>query len=397
VPALDGLRGVAVLMVIAFHVFGSEPLPAEPLLRALHLSSRVGQTGVELFFVLSGFLITGILYDTKGSAHFFRNFCARRTLRIFPLYYGVLAAAFLLPRVLPGGAAGWPGPAGYDAARAHQAWLWAYAANLVAAAGGGLGCFDHFWSLSIEEQFYLVWPVVVLRFCRGALIRVCAGCLGAAALLRLMVLPYHPDYSRLTPFQIDGLVLGSLLALVARGPRGLPLRAGTACTLLAPFSLSVLLLYVWKSGDRDVLIQVVKPTLLAALFGLVLVLAVVSPGTSPAGRFFASRPLRLVGKYSYAMYVFHPFAVVLVGWACGALFRRRPSPAAALLVKAVAVPAVTLLAARLSWVAYESRFIKLKRFFDYDVIPRGRAGAVAATRPGPRPPALSAADITGVD
>jgi peptidoglycan/LPS O-acetylase OafA/YrhL len=107
-PALDGLRGLAVLFVLVFHIFQVEAEPASGLLRLAYKSTRIGQTGVDLFFVLSGFLITGILSDTKGARHYFRNFYARRTVRIFPLYYGVLAVATITGSPTPASGASGP-------------------------------------------------------------------------------------------------------------------------------------------------------------------------------------------------------------------------------------------------------------------------------------------------
>ncbi len=156
--SLDGLRGIAVLSVIAFHtlrVTGQEGLFG----LALNRLQETAWAGVDLFFVLSGFLITGILLDTRDCPSYFKTFFARRTFRIFPLYYGVLAVAiFGVPAIL--GRAHLPDL--YPRLLANQFWLWTYTANYLQATGAHtLPGFGHFWSLAIEEQFYWFWPLVV--------------------------------------------------------------------------------------------------------------------------------------------------------------------------------------------------------------------------------------------
>ena len=100
-PALDGVRGLAIALVLAYH-FVAFSEPASLVERALVQVCDFGAAGVDLFFLLSGFLITGILVETRGRSHFFRNFYTRRVLRIFPLYYGVLVAVFLIAPRIPG-------------------------------------------------------------------------------------------------------------------------------------------------------------------------------------------------------------------------------------------------------------------------------------------------------
>src|SRR6185503_15568764 len=125
-----------------------------------------GVWGVDLFFVLSGFLITGILLETKGRPGYFRNFYIRRTLRIVPLYYAVLALLFF---VLPIGMF-----AQYDASllqmHSVQGWLWSYLSNyrLGPETSFSIPYVSHFWSLAVEEHFYLLWPTVILLLSRRA-------------------------------------------------------------------------------------------------------------------------------------------------------------------------------------------------------------------------------------
>src|SRR5437588_9009399 len=181
IPALDGLRGLAILLVMGYH-FGQDAdgggTALGPFLSPVF---GVGYHGVDLFFVLSGFLITGILLDMKDRPRYFRNFYIRRILRIFPLYYAVLFCLLVLlpllvtPPVFP-----------FAEAQRRQAWLWLYASNIYHAWTGHwrLTGFSHLWSLAVEEHFYLIWPVVIF-FCRarGALV-VSAACLVASLACR---------------------------------------------------------------------------------------------------------------------------------------------------------------------------------------------------------------------
>src|SRR5580700_6952106 len=149
-PALDGIRGVAILLVLFYHLFRYD----NSLLGRL---SHHGWLGVELFFVLSGFLITGILYDSRGEVHYFRNFYGRRVLRIFPLYYGFLAVAALLAPLLIKAQL-----QGIHTYIHYQVWWWLYAANILESIKGWIcAAFDPFWSLAIEEHFYLIWPLLI--------------------------------------------------------------------------------------------------------------------------------------------------------------------------------------------------------------------------------------------
>jgi peptidoglycan/LPS O-acetylase OafA/YrhL len=221
-PALDGFRAIAVLMVFWQHYY----LNMHP-----YSATSGGWTGVDLFFVLSGFLITGILFDTRDQAHRFHNFYVRRTLRIFPLYYGILILIFLSQPIL------------------HWDWNWTfwvwplYLGNYARfiskypplgdfqISGALLGHWTtlylgHFWSLCVEEQFYLIWPFVVYLVkdrikLRNICVIVCSFCLIARVVCALY-LPEHYIQAemlyRITPLRADALLFGGLLALMMRGP-----------------------------------------------------------------------------------------------------------------------------------------------------------------------------------
>ena len=149
-------------MVLLFHFVGDVP-PSGSVERAIVGVTKYGAFGVELFFVLSGFLITGILYDTHNGPYYFRNFYMRRFLRIFPLYYGALALVFFVAPLIPL----LRGPT-LDYLLDRQAWAWLYAVNIYIAREGewSFSYLNHFWSLAIEEHFYFLWPLVVFALAR---------------------------------------------------------------------------------------------------------------------------------------------------------------------------------------------------------------------------------------
>ncbi len=154
IPALDGIRGIAILVVMMHHftVYGGMA-STNALDRAFRTLTLPGWVGVDLFFVLSGFLITGILYDAKEKRHYFRTFYMRRVLHIFPLYYVVLVIVFLIaPRLFTADAA-------LQSFTGEQWWYWTYLSNVSTALSGWHEylAFGHFWSLAVEEQFYLLW------------------------------------------------------------------------------------------------------------------------------------------------------------------------------------------------------------------------------------------------
>jgi peptidoglycan/LPS O-acetylase OafA/YrhL len=222
VPELDGVRGVAIAMVFAFHYVGFQGQGT--LMAYLSGVTRSMWCGVDLFFVLSGFLITGILLDARGRPRYFTTFYGRRTLRIFPLYFGLLAFAFLaLPRLVP-----MTSP-GDRRLLAHQAWLWTYATNFkTMVTGHSVFVGDHvwlhhLWSLAVEEHFYVIWPFLVGLAPLSGVRRVCWACLAICPLIRvgLMGTSLPPIAAYCATFcRLDSLTIGGLLALFVRGQAG---------------------------------------------------------------------------------------------------------------------------------------------------------------------------------
>jgi peptidoglycan/LPS O-acetylase OafA/YrhL len=363
IPALDGIRGIAVLMVLIFHIFQVEPAPQPTWLRLGYAATRFGQTGVELFFVLSGFLITGILYDARGSRRFFVNFYGRRTLRILPLYFGfALLMLVVMPRLL-----------GFPVTGLSWLSLATFSSNFAMATGTDGGMLGHYWSLAIEEQFYLIWPVFVFSLGRVALMRVCLASMVVAAVLRLIVGSQGISAFMLTPCRIDTLLVGALLALAARGPLGL-VEWSRRAPLVALAALAVgFPLLVTMQGSGSAWLQVVKYPIIACLYGAVLVIGVSAAPKSWTDRLLTNRFLNRLGKYSYGIYIYHPPMVHLIGWIVGLASVRSWLPAGhpslSLILKIALIGGGSYAIAWASWHGFEKPLLSLKRYFEYDAGP----------------------------
>jgi peptidoglycan/LPS O-acetylase OafA/YrhL len=330
-PQLDGIRGLAVLGVIASHLFPGTPHSATS--SAVAFLFAFGATGVDLFFVLSGFLITGILYDSLRDPHFFRKFYARRVLRIFPLYYGVLIFCTIAGLA-------------YGLSWNHEMWslaLYLQNTGLIAvpiAIYTGPLPLAHFWSLAVEEQFYLVWPLLVyLVRTRLNLLRICALSLLVCPLARLGFWMQGAGY-----FAVHNTTFcrADTLLLQPAVPSG----GGIHPALWPTFQLAF------------------RYTLMAAGYVGLIAWSL----TSPTGRrLFEVRPLRSLGKYSYGLYVLH---LILFGYLQSPLKKiisvyLTPDKGIDVVLTGCLVFAISLGAAYLSYHLYEKRFLRLKRFFDY--------------------------------
>jgi peptidoglycan/LPS O-acetylase OafA/YrhL len=387
-PELDGLRGVAILLVLATHYVMVAPT-ANWFERGVKSICNHGWAGVDLFFVLSGFLITGILYDCKGQEGYFKNFYARRFLRIFPLYYGFLTVLLLgmLAVTLMSNQLG--GPPHLANLWRVQPYLWTYTFNIACAFGHGSAHLGQLWSLSVEEQFYMVWPLVIFACSRKTAMRVCVVLIFTALLLRLLLTLFLPqvDVYFLTPTRMDPLAMGALAALLIRAPSGVRpftraiggIFLGASLLLVLRFSLAlfakvlartpantprtVAALPFWKYlWDNTFIFSVV------GVFFVCLLLLTILPGSAlqrPFSNAFSSRPLRTAGKYSYGWYVFHfplwTFSLTLLA-RVRELRTVHNSLGTYLLLVAVNF-LVSLGLAVGSYHLYEKHFLKLKRNF----------------------------------
>lgn len=311
IPELDGLRGVAILGVLLFHTG----------------RFSLGWTGVVLFFVLSGYLITGILLDGKQRPAYFRNFYARRALRIFPAYYLMLLLTWWIKRDFTLN----PAEAGIPSAVPEWTYFIVYVQNYWMAGhrfGTPLSHLLGFsWTLAVEEQFYLVWPLLVYLLGARALLFLCAALVAAAPLSRMWIL-WASDNPMLTlaslPSHLDSLAVGAAICLISRDAQlrswltrrigaallaaaGIPLALLVAATGLAPYGLTSRLQWMSLPGNAWFL------TLISLAFGALLILALArTPRLSSA---LAWRPLRSLGKISYGVYLYFTLAYFMVSTA----------------------------------------------------------------------------------
>jgi peptidoglycan/LPS O-acetylase OafA/YrhL len=328
-------------------------------------------------------LITGLLYDSKKSAHYFRDFYVRRTLRIFPLYYGVLALLFIVLPALPT-----PYPAGLAESAHHQAWLWLYASNgyLAIHRAWALPYVGHFWSLAVEEQFYLIWPIVVLSFGRRSLLGICVAVTVLALALRSVLSFAGAGYIAqvvLTPCRFDALCVGGFLALAVRSV-GLERVARMARLSLGPLLFLVLLASAWNAlrGSLSDFVLPIRGTLIALTFGALLVTSLVSRPQSPLSRVLRSRVMCFLGTRSYGIYVFHGIIAYGMGEHLATLdgLVARIGSVSAMVVEAVVGAGVSILVAAASFELFEKPFLRLKSRLAPSMT-GGHAVAVFGTRP----------------
>ena len=377
VPALDGVRGLAILIVMLGHfAIGFETGgPVDSVLKTL---MQTGWAGVDIFFVLSGFLITGILLEAKGAPRYFRNFYARRVLRIFPVYYAFLFLFFVvLPIVKP------PAPGGpFDGWNVSQWWFWAYLSNLqiLFPAWPRPEPLSHFWSLAVEEQFYLFWPAVVLLTTRKGLIRTCVIFMIISVGLRIWLhtTAINPTAGyRITPARLDTLGTGALLAVLVRDPVWWARirRYGPNAIIACLVGLVIISIPTRSMLQTGFLIQAIGYTLLA-IIGASLIVFSIDPRSTKRRivGFLRTSFMRFLGKYSYAMYIFHfPLAWFLENAGFGV--NRYPTVAGShipgVIIFSIITAGLTAIAALISWNLFEKHFLRLKKRF-----PRADEGQV---------------------
>jgi peptidoglycan/LPS O-acetylase OafA/YrhL len=341
-PVLDGVRGIAVLIVIGFHFWQDFHLEAHDWISRIAIW---GSTGVDLFFVLSGFLITGILLDQRASPNSLRNFYVRRVLRIFPLYYATLIGVFTVFPLLTG--------SGSTPLRKSW-WFWGYLQNIPATfAPLAVSGPAHFWSLAVEEQFYVVWPLLVLLLGRAGLWRAAWMAVVFSVSLRAVLVASGHHYLKLA--MLDGLAIGSMLAIEGRNrPDGLVGFRQRARWLLIVLGPLLALCQLTVSGHGVALIQIFRTTLISIAYACFLILALSDGLGGFMGRLLCGRALGSAGKVSYAMYVLHPFVLNGLG-------RLGVRYSVTGLLTALAT---SYAAAWISWIVLEAHFLRLKRRFE---------------------------------
>lgn len=372
---LDGMRGIAVIAVMLLHSVLLEPWSI--IDRLAIKFTGFGWAGVDLFFVLSGFLITGILFDSKNDNRYFRNFYGRRALRIFPLYFVYVGCISLVAYFLN------PMTPGAETFRETVGWYWLYGNNFLVASTGEwtpLGT-AKLWSLAIEEQFYFLWPLLVWALSRKRLMQACIALIIAVFALRAGLLLNDVSLRAiyvLTPTRMDTLMAGAFMALLLRGPS-----TASELTRIAKYALfagaalvaTAVVLGKGRVEGEGFWMQFFgySGNCLAAA-ALILYTRIASED-SLYRRFLRSKFLTFYGKYSYAMYLlsglaYLPLAPYLPD------FEKLPTLGDVhifwVLAKACIMIAATTCAALLSWHLLEKPCLSLKdRWFGSSrVMPR---------------------------
>jgi len=369
VPALDGVRGVAIGLVMAYHfnLLHEARFAGE---RAWIAFADFGWAGVDVFFVLSGFLITSILLDAKAKhagdpKAYFVGFLMRRVLRIFPLYYLFLFVTFV---VMPAIADTLPDPEVWRDLPDQSFWFWTYLPNFLYAKQGAFTGALHLqatWSLGVEEQFYLLWPLLIWFIPERNLHKVAAFGIIVALVARVVLAKQGAPWVSLfvLPFtRMDTLFVGIFLATRARAGATETRRAWG---LLAAFAIAWGG-YSWREGF---VAQFHEPVITVGLTGIAFAagaLLWLALHDRRAARVLSVAPLRVLGKYAYGLYLVHVPVKLLVlryllTWS--AFKRALPSRLLQEIVFEACGFAVSLALAWLLFHLYERRFLALKRFF----------------------------------
>ncbi len=344
-PQLDGLRAVAVFAVVWSHWMLGHPW-------ALPVGLPMGHFGVQLFFVLSGFLITGILLRAKPPADASRGpalkqFFIRRALRIFPAYYLLLAMVWLTD---------------FSDARERIVWHATYTTNIYLWLTKAFSPLSHFWSLSVEEQFYLLWPWVVLWTSPRTLLRIAIAMILGTPVFQIVMQSCWPltEPTVLMPSAADALGAGALLALVEN--HGEWKQTFRQIQVLACLPIFVILqgeAYLQGIGLAGAA-ESIRETTMVITFSLVVSLAA-SGYRGPVGWVLSHPLLTGIGKISYGIYLIHNFMPHLVVWflnwssiGVGGYFALHPG------WQFLILWVTTLCLAGLSWVCLESPCLQLK-------------------------------------
>ena len=353
ISELDGLRGVAILLVVIWHYLPGIVSDAPP--RVLELANsaiRFAWSGVDLFFVLSGFLIGGILLDHRESRNYFRTFYARRAYRILPVYAATLVAFVVFSRSRFQ-AVSWL----FD--QPMPAWSYlTFTQNYTMAGAGSFGALwlGMTWSLAVEEQFYAVLPLVVWLVPQAILPLVLGTMALAAPIARGLLFTTDPHWSTACymwmPARADSLMLGVLAAVALRRPdfqTFVSRQRGLVHGSLALLALAMVVMALMHETVFSPRMALYGYSVLAAFYAVALILAATAREGEPIGRLLRVRPLRYAGTLAYSTYLIH---IPLLGMS--SLVVRRQAAAGILGI------VLTFLIAALSW-----------RFFEKPLVLRG--------------------------
>jgi peptidoglycan/LPS O-acetylase OafA/YrhL len=300
IKSLDGIRAIAALLVLVFH-FSQYAIFTSDWGKWIQKIGYLGQTGVSLFFVLSGFLITRILFDQIDQPHYWKNFLIRRALRIFPLYYLYLICEyFVVPTLF-----------GSDIPDISLQWYyWFYLQDFATTFRWPAAGPKHFWSLAVEEHFYLIWPFIVLYYKTKKIIHPIFVILIISALTRFTLAYFGYETYFFTFARMDEIALGALLAWMEKNNRlnffqGRIFIISAACTAFV-----AILIWGLFSADGLLLVQVIKYNLISLLYGLLIGKTITLEPKHWLSKVLCSGFFNYTGKISYGLYVYQATAVI---------------------------------------------------------------------------------------
>lgn len=369
-PELDGVRGLAILGVLCSHSVSLTGLFDGPHASLFEKLVKYAMTplwgGVDLFFALSGFLITGILLKTRSKENYFLSFYARRVLRIFPIYYAVLILSVIAAHYFPAIAIQLPPTRSWKLAYFFYLQNWPPFWHGEKMMNGFWGVY---WSLAVEEQFYLVWPLLVFLFSPKALARVCVVGLICALPLRIYMSAHffggNFGLAQITSSRVDGLLLGSACAIfMYRRKRPVPIR-----WIVAAICAGTAIMGYIAAFHHPELLSPSKWMLTLGITGFALLsgsLVALSQYHFPLIQLLLSQPLlRKFGKYSYGIYVYHSFLFLSLSRFVSkhrAFFTDLVLPLRLFMIL-LTISAVFIFA-KFSYEVFESRFLRLKERFE---------------------------------
>ena len=346
VHSLDGIRFFAVFMVLLKHVGLGASSTFAPL-RIVGTMAKAG-TGVPLFFVVSGYLITSILFETRDGHHRYRNFLARRSLRIFPLYFGYLLAAILVTFAVQ------------DHPIQH---VWIYLLYLqssvprLASLCNSSFPLYHLWTLGVQEQFYLFWPLTIWA-CKDfrQIRKLCWIVVAGSFLVRLYIASHYDGVlaEQLMPCRAGEMALGGLFAMEVHERSWLSAIGPRLLWVVAPLCAAMILFRVQDTSFGTFVLHEA-----IALFATALLASALDPATLTA-KILGTPLLAETGrKYSYGLFVFHPLMIV----ATNRFLHLQSHNMVDGVVRVVVTVASSILLAKLSYLYFERHCLHLKRFF----------------------------------
>ncbi|MEO7765889.1 MAG: acyltransferase [Ferruginibacter sp.] len=343
--ALDGVRAIAALMVMFFHFF-KDVEAKNGVLVIIKKYSVFGQTGVSLFFVLSGFLISRILLNTKQSPTYFINFYIRRALRIFPLYYLYLIIFyFILPfleknPIVP-----------FD----QQLAFWIYLQNIAATFNWDVNGPQHFWSLAVEEHFYLFWPFLIYFLDKNKIKIAIFVLIVLAFITRILLIKNNLGVFYFTLSRMDELAIGAFLAILEIEGKLISANSKKFLLLFCLVLLPTVVLWIFTSNLGMVSVQISKFILFAFCYFGLIGFIITAKESFWIKKILNHKALTYTGKISYGLYVYHPMCFLLLNeyFIIDSVF-----------LLFILSFSFCFLTASLSFYLFESKFLVLKKNFE---------------------------------